>query len=128
MRVLLDTHTLNWAFDDPAQLSSVATATILDPANERLFSMAGAWELAIKVSLGKIRLSLPYLDWVVRAMNDLKASLLPITLDHADAQVMLPQHHRDPFDRLMIAQAMVEKIAIVSTDSAFDPYPILRVW
>jgi PIN domain nuclease of toxin-antitoxin system len=128
MRLLVDAHSLIWAADDPSRLSPAATAALQDPANELLVSAATVWEIAIKVGLGKLTLSLSYRDWMNRAITDLGLSLLPVTVDYAAAQAALPWHHRDPFDRLLIAQALTEGIPIVSADGQFDAYGIVRVW
>ncbi|HMF13829.1 MAG TPA: type II toxin-antitoxin system VapC family toxin [Gemmataceae bacterium] len=128
MRLLLDTHALLWSVDDPQKLSTVALAAIQDPANDRLLSAATVWELAIKVGLGKITLSLPYRQWMAKGIADLKLNILPVTVEYADRQSTLPPHHKDPFDRLVIAQALVEGIPIVSADAAFDPYGVTRIW
>lgn len=128
MRLLVDTHTLFWSVDDPAKVSAVAMAALADPANDRLLSAATIWELAIKVGQGKIGLSMPYRLWMDKAIADLKLIILPVTVEYADRQSTLPPHHKDPFDRLMIAQALVEGIPIVSVDAAFDPYGVTRIW
>lgn len=128
MKFVLDTHTLIWAVDDPLRLSPRASAALQDPANDLLVSSGTIWEMAIKVAIGKLSLSLPYTQWMTQAMGDLGATLLPIAVEHAGALLQLPNHHRDPFDRLFIAQAMVESVPIVSGDPAFDPYSITRLW
>jgi PIN domain nuclease of toxin-antitoxin system len=128
VRLLLDSHTLIWAADDPARLGARAQGLIQDPAHDRLMSAATLWEIAIKVGLGKLPLSLPYRQWMDRAMADLVLIVLPITLDHAERQSGLPWHHRDPFDRLLVAQAQVEGVPLVSDDPAFDAYGITRLW
>jgi PIN domain nuclease of toxin-antitoxin system len=128
MRLLLDAHSLIWAVDEPSRLSAVAAAALQDPANELLLSAGTVWEIAIKVGLGKLTLSLPYRDWMNRAITDLSLSLLPVTVDYAGAQAALPWHHRDPFDRLLVAQALSDGISIVSADGQLDPYGIARVW
>ncbi|HEY7428455.1 MAG TPA: type II toxin-antitoxin system VapC family toxin [Gemmataceae bacterium] len=128
MRLLLDTHALLWSVDDPPKLSIAALAAIQDPANDRLLSAATIWELAIKVGLGKFTLSLPYRQWMAKGIADLKLNILPVTIEYAERQSVLPPHHKDPFDRLMIAQALVEGIPIVSADAAFDPYGVTRIW
>ena len=128
MRLLLDTHTLFWSADDPVKLSAAALAAIQDPANDRLLSAATIWELGIKVGLGKIVLSLPYRQWMDKAIADLKLAILPVTVEYAERQSTLPPHHKDPFDRLMIAQALVDGIPIVSVDVVFDPYGVTRIW
>jgi PIN domain nuclease of toxin-antitoxin system len=128
VRLLLDTHVVIWAVDDPTNLSGVATTSLQDPSNELVVSAATIWEMAIKVGLAKLSLSQPYRTWMSRALADLGAAILPITVDHADVLVGLPRHHRDPFDRLIIAQSLVEGIAIVSADGQFDVYGVHRTW
>jgi PIN domain nuclease of toxin-antitoxin system len=128
MRLLLDTQPLIWYVDQDHLLSAAAHQAIGDPANELLISAATVWEIAIKVGLGKLKLSLPYRQWMTQAIADLNLALLPITVEYADVQAVLPRHHRDPFDRLLIAQAMVEQIPIVSGDPAFDAYSVQRLW
>ena len=128
MRILVDTHSLIWAMDDPTKLSGLATTAIQDPVNDLSISAATVWELAIKVGQGKITLSLPYRQWMDRAVADLELTILPVTVEYAERQSLLPPHHKDPFDRLMIAQALVEGIPMVSADVAFDPYGVTRIW
>jgi PIN domain nuclease of toxin-antitoxin system len=128
VRLLLDAHTVIWAVDNPAQLGASAFAALRDPANELLLGAGTVWELSIKVSLQKLSLSLPFRQWMVQAISDLGATLLPITVESADVQTSLPQHHRDPFDRLLAAQAIVEGVAIASGDSIFDRYGVDRLW
>ena len=99
MKLLLDSHTLIWAADDPAKLTALAQALLQDPSHDRLVSAASLWEIAIKFSLGRLPLSLPYRQWMDKAIADLGLILLPITLDHAERQASLPWHHRDPFSR-----------------------------
>lgn len=128
MRRLIDAHTLIWAVDDPSRLGPSAMAALLDAGNDLFVGAGTLWELAIKVGLGKLTLSQPYLPWMGQALADLGAAVLPITVAHADAQVNLPHHHRDPFDRLLIAQAFVEGMAIVGDDGQFDRYGVRRIW
>jgi PIN domain nuclease of toxin-antitoxin system len=128
MRLLLDSHTLIWSADRPDQITSVAMTAMSDPANELLVSAASLWEIAIKFGLGRLPLSLPYRQWMEKAMVDLGLVLLPITLDHAERQALLPWHHRDPFDRLLVAQAQVEGMPLVSADATLDPYGVTRIW
>jgi PIN domain nuclease of toxin-antitoxin system len=127
VRLLLDTHTLLWSVEEPVKLSPTALVAIQAPLNDLLLSAATIWELAIKVGQGKLALSLPYRQWMERAIADLKLTILPVTVEYADRQSTLPLHHKDPFDRLMIAQALVERIPIVSVDVAF-PYGVTRIW
>ncbi len=128
MRVLLDSHTLIWAADDPAQIPAPAMRELQDPANDRLISAATIWELAIKVALGKLPLSLPYRQWLDKAIADLNLTILPITPDHAERQIGLPFHHRDPFDRMLAAQVLVEGMPLASADVIFDAYGVNRIW
>ena len=128
MRVLVDTNALIWAVDDPTRLTPAATLTLQDPANELLVSAATVWEVAVKVGTGKLRLSGSYRAWMTKALADLGAAVLPITVEYADAQAGLPFHHRDPFDRLLVAQALTEGISIVGADAQFDAYGVARIW
>ncbi|MBV8265493.1 MAG: type II toxin-antitoxin system VapC family toxin [Planctomycetaceae bacterium] len=128
MRLLLDTHALIWAVDQPSQLGPAAVLALQDPSNDLLLSVGTIWEIAIKVGLKKLALSLPYRQWMGQAMADLGVSALPITVEFADVQAGLPSHHKDPFDRLLVAQAQVENVLLVSVDSIFDQYGITRLW
>ena len=128
MRLLVDSHSLIWAVDDPSRLSPAAVTALQDPANELLVSAATVWEIAIKVGLGKLTLSSSYRDWMTQVIATLSLKILPITVDYADAQAALPWHHRDPFDRLLIAQALTDAISIISADGQLDAYGIARVW
>jgi PIN domain nuclease of toxin-antitoxin system len=128
MRLLLDTHTLLWfALGDP-RLSARALALILDRANVKLVSPASYWEIAIKMRLGKYALNKSYEEFF-RTAIDLNGFLyLHIEPRHTAALLTLPNHHKDPFDHMLIAQATVEGTPIVSVDSQLDPYPITRLW
>jgi PIN domain nuclease of toxin-antitoxin system len=128
VRLLLDTHTLLWFYLGDAQLSGRANAAILDPGNLKFVSPARYWELAIKVSLGKYVLNEPYEALIQHAVIDNGFDILPIEPRHTAALARLPFHHKDPFDRLLIAQAMVEGMWLVSTDAVVDRYPITRLW
>ncbi len=128
MRLLLDTHALIWAVDQPDRLGSRARPALEDEANEVVISAATIWEIAIKTGLGKLTLSVPYREWMDRAITDLRSTILPITVEHADVQARLPGYHRDPFDRMLIAQAMAEKIPLVANEDTFDQYGVSRLW
>lgn len=128
MRLLLDTHTLLWLVDGDRQLSRSATEVLADPGHELLLSPASYWEIAIKVSLGKYRLADPLADFIEEAIRLYGLTVLPVTAKHAEAIVNLPHHHKDPFDRMLIAQAMVENIGLVSSDKAIDAYSVKRIW
>jgi PIN domain nuclease of toxin-antitoxin system len=128
MNLLLDTHTLLWfALDDP-QLKSTAKSLIVDPANHKCVSPASAWETAIKISVGKYKLNVPFEQFMDVAIRNNGFNVVPIDIKHCNILTTLPFHHRDPFDRMIIAQAMVEKLSIVSNDPAFDAYPVSRLW
>ena len=128
MRLLLDTHALLWYLYDDAKLSVDARSLISEPANSLLISPASYWELAIKVSLRKVALKLPVIELVREATTDLGATILPIEPRHMAPLDSMPFHHRDPFDRLLIAQAMVEGVPLVSADAVFDLYGVSRLW
>lgn len=128
MTLLLDTHTVLWFWWADPQLSPKATALICDPANRKLVSPASAWEVAIKVSLKKLDLGGPYRGFFPQQMLRNNFEWLPITDDHLAVVADLPFHHKDPFDRLLIAQATWEGIPIVGVDAAFDPYTVTRIW
>lgn len=128
MRHLLDAHTLIWAQDAPNKLGPTAMQVLQDPAHTLVLSVGTLWELAIKVSLGRLTLAIPFRQWMEMAVATLGLELLAITLDHAEQQAALPWHHRDPFDRLLVAQALVEKLPVVSQDAALDGYGITRLW
>jgi PIN domain nuclease of toxin-antitoxin system len=128
VRLLLDTHTLLWyALADP-KLSATAQGLILDPANEILISPASYWEIAIKVSIKKLALHQPYEDFLNACLNRYGFVILPVEPRHTAAVVTLPFHHKDPFDRLLIAQALVEVIPILSGDVTLDAYGVTRLW
>ncbi len=128
MRLLLDSRALLWAVDSPERLSPLAREQLQITANQLLISAASIWEIAIKVGLNKLTLTLPYKEWMAKSVQDLGAEILPISIDYADAQTQLPNHHRDPFDRMIVAQAIVEGVAIVSNDERLDLYGVQRIW
>lgn len=128
MNLLVDTQAVIWYVDQDQLLSPAAHAAITDPANKLFISAATIWEVAIKVGIGKLTLSLAFRKWMEKAIADLGLAVLAITVEYADMQTNLPHHHGDPFDRLMIAQALTDGLPVVSNDSAFDPYGIKRIW
>jgi PIN domain nuclease of toxin-antitoxin system len=127
MRLLLDTHTFLWFVLDDPQLSATAKALIEDPANDILVSPASFWEIAIKVRLGKLDLFAPYDDFMHRGIQGNDFEILPTEPRHTSLLTTLPLHHKDPFDRLLVAQVLVEGIAIVSADAQLDAYGVLRL-
>lgn len=128
MRVLLDTHALVWALLDDPKLSNPARTTIAAPENEILISPASLWEIAIKISLGKYSLSEDFTSFMETRLPQSGFVQLPIHVRHLGVVATLPFHHRDPFDRLIVAQAVVEQVPVVSSDAALDAYPITRLW
>lgn len=128
MKLLLDTQTLLWFVWNHPKLSVVAQGLIADPANDLYFSAASYWEIAIKVSIGKLPLTDPFDVFINRVIADNDLSILPIGLDHANKVITLPFHHRDPFDRMLAAQSLVEGVSFVSVDSVFDAYGVNRLW
>lgn len=122
MRLLLDTHTLIWFFAGDSQLSNTARILIEDEDNNKLVSIASIWEMAIKESKGHLNLSLPLHEYIGQKLSLEDFNLLNINLDHLSEIVTMPFYHKDPFDRLLIAQAIREGIPILSKDSAFDAY------
>ena len=128
MRLLLDTHTFLWYTATPANLSTAALSILNDPNNDVLLSMASAWEMSIKAALGKLGLSQKVVPFVQDQIALNGFQLLPISLDHVALVEELPLHHRDPFDRLLVAQSLAEDIPIVSVDGALDAYGIQRIW
>ena len=128
MNLLLDTHTFLWFIGDNPKLSSTARVLIEDVTNRVYLSVASLWEMEIKISLGKPRLAQPFEILLPQQLNLNHIDLLEITVEHAAAVATLPFHHRDPFDRLLIAQAKSETVPIVGSDAAFDAYPITRLW
>lgn len=128
MRLLLDTHALFWYIDGSPQLTATAQRLIQDAKNDILISPASYWEIAIKISLGKWQLNRAYDVFNDIALNQYGFRVLPILPAHTAALIELPFHHRDPFDRLLAAQALVEGIPIVSTDTVFEQYGVNRLW
>lgn len=128
MRLLLDTHAFLWFVLDDPQLSGTARTLISDPANEVEVSPASYWEIAIKIGLGKYALNEPYQPFIEDQIAGNQFRVLHIEPKHTAVLTALPLHHRDPFDRLLVAQAMVEQVPIVSADAVLDAYGITRQW
>lgn len=128
MKLLLDTHTFLWFLDGSPQLSPHARGLIEDGTNDVFLSVGSLWEMAIKVSLGKLTLAQPFETLIPAQLALNVIQVLGISVDHTARIVTLPFHHRDPFDRLLIAQALVEGMPIVGVDAAFDAYGVTRLW
>jgi PIN domain nuclease of toxin-antitoxin system len=127
MRLLLDTHTFIWYVTDNPRLSAHVKLLIEDENNEKLVSIASIWEMPIKHSIGRLNFSLPFIEFVRQQLTVSNIGLLEINLQHIEVVASLPWHHRDPFDRLIIAQSMAQQIPILSVDAIFDAYAIARV-
>ncbi|HXY12972.1 MAG TPA: type II toxin-antitoxin system VapC family toxin [Terriglobales bacterium] len=127
MRLLLDTHALIWWFDDPSRLSQRAYSLLQSSSNSIFVSAAVAWELAIKVNLGKVD-ALPLISDLASHLAEEGFAELPISLPQAVRAGMLPRHHRDPFDRVLVAQAQDLGIPVLSADPVLDRYDIRRIW
>jgi PIN domain nuclease of toxin-antitoxin system len=128
MRFLLDTHTFLWFALNDSKLSQEALALIIEPAHDILISPASYWEIAIKVSLGKYQIPGAFQEWIEHQLVVNSFEILPIAIAHAARVTTLPFHHRDPFDRLLAAQALTEEIPIISNDEILDAYSITRRW
>jgi PIN domain nuclease of toxin-antitoxin system len=128
MRVLLDTQTFLWWILDDAALSRRAREAIGSPRNECLLSAASCWEMAVKVSLGKLELDGTVERFVQQHLAVNSFGELPVEIRHAAGVARLPFYHRDPFDRLLVSQALLEDLAIVSADPTFRRYGVRRVW
>lgn len=128
MRLLIDTHALLWWLRDERQLSRTARRAIAEAESPRFFSVAGAWELAIKCSTGKLKLSVSAGKLLDEHLPLNGAALLGMTLDDLIRLESLPFHHRDPFDRMMAAQAIERDLTIASADPVFEKYGVKRVW
>jgi PIN domain nuclease of toxin-antitoxin system len=128
VRLLLDTHSFLWFIGGDEQLSDVAREVITDIDNDVLLSVASLWEIAIKVSIDKLALAKPFEELIPEqiALNEIEVH--PIGLDALSLVAKLPFHHRDPFDRLIIAQAITGELPIVSKDGAFAQYPVDLIW
>lgn len=127
-RLLLDTHTFLWWIDDAPELSETARQAISNADNECFISVASCWEMAIKSSLGKLSLSKPVDRFVLEQITENGFLMLNIELRHAAKVESLPFHHRDPFDRLLIGQAISDKLTLVTADRMFSHYEIPLIW
>ncbi len=128
MTLLLDTHTLLWFLTNDSSLSSRARGAIEDSANVAHVSAASLWEVAIKCTLGKLKLPAPYAEVFPSQLETNGFALLPIAPAHCAALLTLPFHHRDPFDRMLLAQAKAEGMTLVTDDGQFGPYSVPLLW
>ena len=128
MKALLDTHSFLWFISGHSNLSPTARMFIEEADNRPLLSIASLWEMAIKTSLGKLTLTQAFSELIPRQIELNGIELLAIDIEHLAIVAELPFHRRDPFDRLLIAQAMVEQIPIIGADSQFEAYGLERLW
>ncbi len=127
MKVLLDTHAFLWFVNDDPQLS-LAAKTLMESEVDLLLSVASLWEISIKVGIGKLDLPKLFDVFIPEQLEINEIELLPIELRHLTPLTSLPLHHRDPFDRLLISQSLVEELTILSADKIFDRYAVSRSW
>jgi len=128
MKVLLDTHVFLWWITDDPRLSSRAREIIADGANEVFLSAASGWEIAIKAKLGRLRLPDVPERFIPEQLRLNAIETLPVQMSHALHVYKLPDHHRDPFDRLLIAQAQLEKLPVLTADPQISRYPVKVIW
>ena len=128
MRLLLDTHACLWFVGGDERLSTRARQLIEDTGNQPLLSVASLWEMAIKISLGKLTLDPPFATFIPQHLRLNGIQLLNIEFRHTVRVAELPFHHRDPFDRLLVAQALTEDLPLLSGDPNFDAYGVARWW
>ena len=127
MNLLLDTHTFLWFVNDDPRLSNHLKDLIENENNIRYLSIASLWEMSIKYNLGKLTLAPSYEEFVEQEIITSSINLLNIELEHLKINATLPFHHRDPFDRLIIAQSMAENIPVITVDSVFNKYSIILI-
>lgn len=128
MKFVADTHAFLWFVTDSPQLSANAKSLLESPNSDRLLSVASIWEIAIKASIGKLSFDKPLEQFLPEQVALNYFQLLDISMPHVLRVAALPFHHRDPFDRMIIAQALAEGLPILSNDVALDAYGITRLW
>ncbi|HEY9655195.1 MAG TPA: type II toxin-antitoxin system VapC family toxin [Crinalium sp.] len=128
MKLLLDTHTFIWLDSNPSRLSERVRSLLQDPNNTLLLSIVSIWEIQIKTQIGKLQLSIPLAELIESQRQANMIEILPISLSHVLALNHLPPHHKDPFDRLLIAQANLESATFVSQDEILSSYSVQLIW
>lgn len=128
MKLLLDTHTFIWLDSNPSRLSEKVRSLLQDSTNTLLLSVVSIWEMQIKTQIGKLQLSIPLAELVESQRQANMLEILPVSLSHVLALDQLPLHHKDPFDRLLIAQANVEDATLISQDATLAKYPVQLIW
>lgn len=127
MIVLLDTHVFLWLLSGDSRLTQDQRDVLNTEDHQNLLSIASVWEMAVKTATGKLKIALPFNDFIRKHTTQNHIALFPISFDHVSEVAVLPLHHRDPFDRLLAAQCLLENISIVSHDDAFDLYGVKRI-
>lgn len=127
MSYLIDTHTLLWYFKGDSQLSIKAKDILEDEKKDKYVSIVSIWEIAVKLTIEKIQLYYPFSD-IVHKLSFEKIGILNVSFKHTQQIISLPLHHRDPFDRMIIAQSITEDLTIISKDKNFSLYPIKLLW
>jgi PIN domain nuclease of toxin-antitoxin system len=128
MNLLLDTHAFLWWVTDNPQLSPIVRSIIIDPSNTIYFSVISAWEIIIKYQTGKLTLPETATTYISSRLAANNFSTLPVEMSHVLKVASLPNHHRDPFDRLLIAQSQVQQISIATVDTLIRQYPVATIW
>jgi PIN domain nuclease of toxin-antitoxin system len=128
MKVLLDAHAFIWWDGDPARLSPQVLALCRNRDNTLMLSVASIWEMQIKLQLGKLTITMPLAELIESQQQTNNLEILPITLAYVLALQKLPLHHKDPFDRLLIAQAGIEEAVLISSDAVFTKYDVRLLW
>jgi len=128
MNYLLDTHSLIWFIGGDEQLSYQAREEIENDENKIFVSIASLWEISIKSSIGKLKLVKPFEELFPQYLVENEIEILNIQIEHLQELINLPCHHRDPFDRLIICQSLVEQLTIIGKENLFDDYGIQRLW
>lgn len=128
MKVLLDTHAFLWAIREDERLSPRAREIFIAGSNELFLSVASVWEILLKVQVGKIRFEEPAVGYLKRQIFKNNIRMLPILMDHVAHLESLPLHHRDPFDRILVAQSMEENLSLLSADPLMQRYSLAVIW
>jgi PIN domain nuclease of toxin-antitoxin system len=128
VRVLLDTHAFLWWISDDPRLSEKAREIIADGRNELFFSAASGWEISIKAGLGRLKVAGDLQRFIANQLSRNAIKILPIYLSHTLHTRVLPDHHRDPFDRILVSQAILEEMPLLSADPKMSRYPVEVVW
>lgn len=128
MKLLFDTHAFIWWDSNPTRLPAQILALCQNPDNDLLLSVASVWEMQIKMQMGKLKLTTPLREIIESQQQTNQITMLPITLPHVLALETLPPHHKDPFDRLLIAQAIVEDAVLITGDAVFAKYSVKLIW